>query len=56
MTMLSLVMLVAAAICSTIAGFWYPGAPPATPLRPHLGWIGISLYLWHIVFFGGGVR
>ena len=54
MNMLSLVMLIAAAICCTIAGFWYPGVP--APLRPHLGWIGVALYLWHLVFFGGAIR
>jgi hypothetical protein len=48
--MLGLVLVIAAAICCTIAAFWYPGAP--SPIRPHLGWLGVALYFWSIVFAG----
>ncbi len=47
--MLSIVLLVAAAICCTLSAFWYP-CPPG-PIKPHLGWIGVALYLWSLVFF-----
>jgi hypothetical protein len=48
--MLGIVLVIAAAICCTIAAFWYPGAP--SPIRPHLGWLGVALYFWSIVFAG----
>jgi len=45
--MLSIILLIAGAICCTIAAFWYPGAQ--SPIRPHLGWLGMALYLWSVV-------
>jgi hypothetical protein len=49
--MLPVVLLVIAAFCCTLAGFWYPAPPSA--FKPHLGWLGVALYLWSLVFFRG---
>jgi hypothetical protein len=51
--MLPVVLLIAAAIFCTIAGFWYPNRV-AGPFynNIHFGWLGVALYFWSIVFFG----
>ena len=39
------ILLVVAAVCCTIAAVWQYGSP----VRLHLGWVGIAFYLWSIV-------
>lgn len=50
--MLPVVLLIAAAILCTIAGFFYPGRVAGPPwYNIHLGWLGVALYFWSLVFF-----
>lgn len=44
MRLLVLLLVMAAAICATLAAYFYPGAP--SPVRPHLGWFAVALFLW----------
>jgi hypothetical protein len=46
--MLSLILLIAGFICCVIAAFWYPSPNP----RPHMGWLGVSLYLLSLILEG----
>jgi hypothetical protein len=48
-----MILLIAAAIFCTIAGFLEPVALPA-PLyrRIHFGWLGVAFYLWSLVLAG----
>jgi len=44
MQTLCLILVMAGAICATIAASRYPGEP--APARPHFGWLGLALFLW----------
>ena len=53
--MLPIVILVVAAFCCTLCALFYPNRPAAGPWygNLHLGWLGVALYLWSLVFFHG---
>jgi len=44
METLSLILVIAAAICATLAAARYPAEP--APVRPHLGWLALALFFW----------
>ena len=44
------ILLIVAAVCCTIAGFWEYGSP--NPYGFRLGWIGIAFFMWSLVLSG----